>query len=145
MLIFIISIGVFLFMSNYNYNEVMYPTKFVICGIELKPFSLGHYLLLERLKNPFLNDDPDLQININEGITQFYICLIICGHSYEDANELLKNTKLFQKQIKLFCKALKHNMKQDKNWNIYSKIQLFKDYINYFTAMPIFEIGRAHV
>ena len=126
--------------TYFDYVNVIEPKIFTICGIQLKPFSLGHYLLLEKLQNPFLTDNPNFQIDLVNGIYNFYFALIICGHSYEENVELLNN----EKELKRICnKISKHIIKvskKEKGWNIWEKIVMFKQYIRYFSDIPNFTI-----
>ena len=47
-----------------------------------------------------------------------------------------------QKLVKVFTKNLLKSMKKDKEWNIYHKLGLFKEYIRFFTAMPVFQVEQ---
>jgi len=122
----------------YQYADSIIPRNYTICFLELKPFCLGHYTILESLNSPFLSVKDDTSVELNTGIIQFFLCLLICSHSYEDCIQLLDNPKKLKDTIKAYEKALKKNMKKDGDWNIYSKLRLFKDYIAYYTDMPIY-------
>lgn len=126
----------------FNYSNAINPKVFTVCGVELKSFCMGHYLLLEQVNSPFLTDDPNSEIDWVSGISQFYLTLLICAQSYEDGLTMLNNEKLMEKSCKQFVKNLKKTMKKERDWNIYSKIGSFKEYITYFTEMPVFQVER---
>lgn len=126
--------------TPFNYNEAINPKSFVICSLELKPFSLGHYILLEQIQSPFLTDNPDTSVELEFGLTHFLMCLLICGQSYEDGLTMLSDDAVLRSTVRTFQKNLFKSMKKDKNWNVYEKLFMFKEYIRYFTQMPIFQI-----
>ena len=125
-----------------NYVDAIRPKIYTICGMEMKPFSLGHYLLLEQIDSPFLTDDENATIDLVSGIYSFYFTLLICAQSYEDNIIMLNDEKIVKKLCKQFSKNLKKTMKIDKQWNIFACINMFKEYVQYFTQMPIFQVER---
>lgn len=126
--------------SPFSYNEAINPRQFIICSLELRPFSLGHYILLEQIESPFITDDPKASVEMDAGMCHFLMCLLVCSQTYEDNVKMLEDRKHLEKVVKEFQKNLFKSMKNDKHWNIYHKLSLFKDYIKFFTEMPVFQV-----
>ena len=126
--------------TPFSYNEAINPKKFIICSLELKSFSLGHYILLEQIHSPFITDDPNASVEMSEGMSHFLMCLLVCSQTYEDNLRMFDDPDLMQKLVKSFQKNLFKSMKKEKDWNIYQKVMLFKQYIRFFTEMPVFQI-----
>jgi hypothetical protein len=124
--------------TAYNFGEALTPRTFVICGVELRPFSLGHWMILERLGSPFLSSNPSENVSLAEGVGDFLVLLLVCGQTYEDNDKMLNDEKLFRKTVKTFEKHIKKVIKKDKNWNIFHETRWVKEYLAYFVAMPNF-------
>jgi signal transduction histidine kinase len=128
--------------SPFSYNEAINPRQFIICSLELRPFCLGHYILLEQIQSPFITDDPNASAEMGEGLAHFLMCLLVCSQTYEDNVKMLNDWKMLTVATKALQKNLFKSMKKDKQWNIYHKLALFKDYIRFFTEMPIFQVEQ---
>lgn len=124
----------------YSYNEAINPHKYIICAMELRPFSLGHYVILEQVKSPFISSDPDNAIGMEDGSAHFLFCLLICSLTFEECLKVLDDRKLFLKLIKKVEKNLLKSMKKDRDWNLFYKVGMFKEYIRFFTEMPVFQV-----
>jgi hypothetical protein len=128
--------------TPFSYNEAINPRQFIICSLELRPFSLGHYILLEQIESPFITDDPNQSVEMEYGLCHFLMCLLICSQTYEDNVKMLNEKEHLQVVVKVFQKNLLKSMKKDKQWNIYHKLMLFKEYIKFFTEMPVFQVEQ---
>lgn len=128
--------------TPFSYNEAINPREFIICSAVLRPFSLGHYILLEQIESPFITDDPTTSVPKDEGMTHFLMCLLVCSQTYEDNVKMFEDPIRLKKLAKAFQKNLLKSMKKEKDWNIYAKLMLFKEYIRFFTTMPIFQVER---
>lgn len=121
----------------YFYKDAVLPKKYTICGVELKPFSMGHLLLLEYTGNPLINVDIE-NINLLDGVYYFFHALLVCSLNYEDNLKVLNNETEHIKLAQKFTVNLLEQMKREPDWNIFNKIKLFKEYIKYFMEMPMF-------
>jgi len=124
----------------FSYGDAINPKEFTICSLVLKPFSLGHYILLEQFDNPFLTDNANAAVEAESGIYQFILCLWICGNTYEDNLVMFDDNDLLHRNIDAFCQHYLEEMKRDADWNIYAQIFRFREYIAYFTDMPAFQV-----
>lgn len=65
--------------NDLDYLDACIPEPMIILGLEMKPFSLGHLLILSRYKNGFVTEDTP--ITFNDLIFGVYVC----AHTYEKA------------------------------------------------------------
>ena len=107
----------------------------IICGVRLRPFCLGHIILLESLNNPVISKEV-VDVDFEESIGHFFIALLVCGLTYEEAVLLLTDDKILKEELKLFCDNLAKNMELEPGWNIPSKLVLFKEYMNRYLNIP---------
>ena len=75
-------------------------------------------------------------------MTHFLMCLLVCSQTYDDNVKMFEDPKRMRKLIKKFQKNLFKSMKIEKDWNIYSKLLMFKQYIRFFTEMPVFQVEQ---
>ena len=109
-----------------------------ICGVRLRPFCLGHIILLESLGNPLISP-TEMDITLSEGAANFIIALLVCAMTYEDGIEFLTNDKILGKILINFCDNLSKNIEADKNWNLFDKLNLFQKYMATHLDMPFYE------
>jgi hypothetical protein len=121
----------------YHYKNAILPNKFTICGVELKPFCLGHLMLLEHLGNPIINIE-ETDMKMEDAIYWFFHALLVCGLSYEDNIKILEDDNKYKKMSTSFCVNLMNQMKNEPDWNLPFKLSLFKKYIKYYMDMPIY-------
>lgn len=51
---------------------------------------------------------------------------------------MLADDSLHKELLQDFTKNLQKNMKAEKDWNIFSKLALFKEYLNYYMDVPVY-------
>ncbi len=124
--------------TQVRYGEALFTNVFTICGVRLRPFSLGHLILLETLSNPLIHSEK-IEMTFEESIGHFFIALLICGMTYEDAVILLTDEKIFSEEIKRFCDNLVENMKIEPDWNIPYKLTAFNEYMKKHLEMPYYD------
>jgi hypothetical protein len=125
-------------LTQYKYGSALIPQNTIICGVRLKPFCLGHLMLLEELNNPLIAE-TEKDINLVDGTYHLYCALLICGLTYEEGVELCSNERLFNETLSDFQNNLMLNIAAEPDWNIFSKVNLFKQYLGYYVDMPIYE------
>lgn len=128
--------------SPFLYANAAIPLDFTICGVALKPFCLGHMMILEKFDSPFVSDDVENSASLSDAIAHFYFALLICAHSYEDDLTLCNNDNLLKATFETFVKNLLANMKLQTDWNIYEKIASYKEYVRHYTQMPVFQVEQ---
>lgn len=72
--------------ADYYLARVPEPTT--LLGLKLRPFSLGHRLLLHRIKSYFVGEDEDL------GYEDLALSVLICSQTYEKAISYLDDPDL---------------------------------------------------
>lgn len=123
--------------TAYKYSSALIPINFTICGVVLKPFSMGHMLILESLASPLVSSEKS-NISMEDGIYNFFAALLVCAQSYEDNLITLNNDNLYKETMSQFIYNLMKNIDFDPNWNIYSKLNMFKEYMDYYMDIPFF-------
>lgn len=123
--------------TSYKFADAILPQKFVICGVELRPFCLGHYILLEHIQNPILSLDESAS-TMEDALYWFFLALMICAVSYDDAVLILNDDKQLAELSRVFFGNLEKQMEIEKGWNFFAKMSLFKDYVKYYMDMPIY-------
>lgn len=64
-----------------SYLKAAIPEPHRILGQRLKPFSLGHYMILSRFESPFTADEP-AEVNITRDDLVFAV--FVCCHDYDE-------------------------------------------------------------
>jgi len=118
-------------------GDAFFTDVTTICGVKLKPFCLGHIILLEALNNPIIGQEVK-DIPLEDAISHFFIALLICALSYEEALILLTDEKVFSEEITSFCDNLIKNMELEPSWNIVAKQTLFREYMSRHLDMPLY-------
>lgn len=77
-------------------------------------------------------------VKMEDGLYWFFCALLICAMSYEDNIQVLNNDKEYTELMDKFTQNLLINMENDKEWNMFSKINHFKEYINYYMDVPYY-------
>lgn len=105
------------------YRELMIPRPFVVLGVELKPFSVGHKLLLQQIGSPY-EDGKSC------GPDDLMLAVAFCSTTFEYGCAELNSVNL-GKRIKSWYKRL-----TDPDWPAASK--LFGEYIAYHSRFYSF-------
>ena len=125
-------------MTQYKYGEAIVPVTYGVCGINLKSFCLGHFILLEKIDSPFISVETK-DVDVKTGLPHFFLALLICSLSFEDGLVLLDNAEELQRLSEKFTVNLMKNMMVEPNWNFLSKLNLFKNYLKYHLDMPLYD------
>lgn len=101
------------------------PEPFRICGVKLRPFSLGHAILFKRFQIPFLDDEGEPTFN------DFVTAIILCACRYEEAIEVFQDIK--------FDRTLRKWMKKLRGIDVNAKVKLFYDYLSeHVDCVPLY-------
>lgn len=123
--------------TAYRYCKALIPVNWTICGVVLRPFSLGHFLILEQIQNPIINES-ERGLNITDGMYWFFQALIVCAQDYKENIYTLSTDETQKEVFDKFTVNLLKNMDCDKSWNIFDKFKLFKEYMAYYMDIPIY-------
>jgi hypothetical protein len=66
-------------------NKIVPKNREPILGLELRPFCLGHYFLMEKYKCAFISE-----VGGEVGFSDLLIGLLICSRTYEEFLEFEK-------------------------------------------------------
>lgn len=67
------------------------PDTWEILGLKLRPFSLGHVILLHRIQSPFLTG---WKAESPPTFDDLAVAVLVCSCSYKDAREIIESPKL---------------------------------------------------
>lgn len=119
-----------------EYLYCMYPQPFIVCGLQLKPFSVGHYCLLYRHKSPFVDIEES-----TAGAFDLIFLLYVCTHTYDEAVELSYDPddilQWGDDLLGFITKKLEEE-KSDLVFNIVEEIIKAKEYIKYHYKTPLY-------
>lgn len=108
-----------------EYYEAAVPEPWTILGLNLKPFSAGHLILLHRVESAFVLGGPitweDLALSV-----------FICSQSFEDACESFNDPELNKFMLEWY-EALTAN---DQKIDLAEKSEMFGQYLNAGSRCP---------
>jgi len=112
-----------------DYYSAAIPEPFTICKLRLKPYSLGHIILLHRVDSAFVTGG-------DAGLEDLITSVFLCSQSYEDGVKALDNPKL--------PKFMKSWQRQLGSFNVKAKMADFAAYIEAHSKSPLFkfEVGK---
>jgi hypothetical protein len=119
----------------YSFDTALVPVVWCVCGVKLRPFCLGHYLLLKHIHNPMMDDD-ETEATMEQTLLWFFETLLLCAATYEDGLSILGDDELHKETMGEFTENLNDNMKAEPGWNIFDKLRLFREYIAYYMQFP---------
>jgi len=70
-----------------DFYSVAIPEPTTILGLRLRPFSLGHVLLLHRVKSSFVTEGEP------QTLDDIALSVLLCALSYDDGCALLNRSK----------------------------------------------------
>ena len=126
--------------TAYHFETAVLPPKWSICGVELRPFSLGQFVLLKYIHCPMLDDEAEA--TLENTLAWFFETLLICAATYEDSVAMLNDEALHKKTMDEFTANLLKNIKADPGWNIYEKLRAFREYVDYHMTIPFYTEER---
>jgi hypothetical protein len=133
--------------TAYFFDTALLPPRWNICGVQLRPFCLGHYIILKNIHSPMMSpadetgSEPSAgakRRDVAEDMAWFFQALIICAATYDDNLAILQDEELHKKTMADFADNLKKNMDIDPHWNIYDKLRDFREYVDWHMTVPFF-------
>jgi hypothetical protein len=101
-------------MTDADYLRALYPDRYGVAGVWLKPYCLGHVLLLERIGNPFVSLEREPELD------DLRTALAICKRTYPEALKWIGSRFAPLRTPLLFCSHAR----------FLSGVAQFVDYIN---------------
>lgn len=108
-----------------SYFQAAIPEPFRILGLRLRPFSLGHYLLLRRFDNAFVSETSTTATR--EAVI---FAVLVCSMKYEEFLEFIEKPNFLKDVQKWGKKVGIFDLKQ--------KAALLQDYISRGSEEPKF-------
>jgi len=125
--------------SERDYLTAAIPDAIRVFGILLRPFSIGHHLILSRFKSPIIDGgaaEPD----------DVLFAVWVCGHTYEDAIEKLATGEV-EREMKRWQRAMNRWQWFGLNPMLFSeyvaKVKLLRDHVEAACRIPnLFTDGK---
>lgn len=140
-------------MAHADYAGSVYPDKWQVLGVELKPFSLGHYFKLRKLGCTFVSDTAE-EATIKDLILGVIVCSMGSHHDPEQdpfwrwLNNSDRSVKLWfwnftraQKLTQAEFEVLQWGKRVGKT-DFVEKAKLFAQYLSYYQESPGFYEGE---
>jgi hypothetical protein len=125
--------------TAYYFDNAIIPPQFIICGVKLRPYCLGHHLMLKHINSPINSETEAKSMDILDGSYWLFHAIVVCSLTFEENLELMNDDAKLKEVFAQFTKHLQAQIKIEPNWNIYTKLVLFKRYITYHFSMPMYE------
>jgi len=113
------------------YVQALIPETYIILGLKLRPFCLGHFFLMRRYDCKFSSEDP----NANGDISDLILALSICCRTYEQFITFVNDKELFYSWTKDWGKKVVKLLKS-KKVDMFETFQLFKTYMRDSVVVP---------
>src|SRR5438477_6397465 len=84
-------------MTDADYLRALFPDRYGVAGVWLKPYSLGHVFLLERIGSPFVDFDRDPCLG------DLRVALALCKRTYPEALRWLQSKSSGWRMPLKFC------------------------------------------
>jgi len=137
-------------MSATSYTKALIPTPYTIMGLDLKPFCIGHVLLMQHFNCSFGADEA-IKVNVNQLVQDFLWGLVICSMTFEEFYNACQTNTLevyyskdfavkrikFTDWIKNWRKAILKAV-HEKNANLLTRLAAFNEYIREAMEVPMF-------
>jgi len=119
-------------MLSESYYEAALPEPFTILGLRLRPLSMGHLIILNRIGSPFVCDTEKLT-----GLGDLAVACLICSKTYQEGAALLSDTDLPVALYRWGRRLTKpHWWSKRREIDLQEKFSLFADYIKSATEIP---------
>lgn len=83
------------------------------------------------------------EIPMKDSMYWFFQALLICGATYEDNMEILNDERAHKEIADKFSDNLMANIKAaEDGWNIYSQLRAFKEYVDFYFDVPVYNEER---
>lgn len=113
-----------------RYLEQVKPKRYVILGIVLRPFCIGHYLHLAEQNSVFIQENERRITFEDLKKERFWIelllALTVCRHTYEEFDEIMSNKDLLDAEIRTVnAIAIQYVQEQRKESKVKTKFRQF--------------------
>jgi hypothetical protein len=115
-----------------DYLSAVIPEAVVVFGVRLKPFCIGHHVILSRFESPIIDGGES-------SIEDLLFAVWVCGHTYEGAVESLASGVVW-KELAAWRKAMRrrqwYGLRPMKLVEFMRLSKLFQEYLTAAATMP---------
>lgn len=117
-------------MNNYAaFYEAAVPEPHTILGLRLRPFSLGHKILLNRIGNGFVSTDPRQPITYDDLASAVFVCAQTWQQNIESLHDLEETARFMDAWQKTL-------IKKRGRIDLYGGTKLFRAYYDEGNRLP---------
>jgi hypothetical protein len=106
------------------------PEPFQILGTELRPYALGHHLILERFENGFLSG--------NGSVDDLIFGVIVCSQTYDEALTFMRAPDRDEQAAAWAEKVKAQLASEGQGLDIVDKAELFQVYLDDGRRIPVY-------
>ncbi len=127
-------------MAFSHWLEASIPEPVTVLAVPLRPFSLGHYLLMKRLGCPYADDDLKRVRSMEEleqATADLMFAISICAHTYEDFQEFLSDPVSYERWLEEWQLYIEE-MRKAPLFNMFEQFATFDKYLRDAMKVPGF-------
>lgn len=114
-----------------DYSKEILPVKYKLFGVDLQPFSMGHYLVLKRFDSPLIKTGAAM--NLAQLIASLVLGVLVCSMTHKEFKSL------DSKKVDSCLSAIRTRLKKERI-NPVHKLKLFNEYASVDDCVPQFEL-----
>jgi hypothetical protein len=77
--------------TAYKFGSTLIEPTPICCGVQLRPFSMGHLILLRDVLHSVLLSAETKEVGNEFGVVEFFKAILICAMTYENGKEFISN------------------------------------------------------
>jgi hypothetical protein len=132
-------VAIFLVMNDFkSYTDRITTPNPIILGLKLLPYTLGHSILLKSANSKFVNEGLK-GCTDKEVIGELVFALLVCSTTYDEFKEEIATGK-FNTNFQGYIKKLIKDVKNSKEFNLFTKIGAFASYLRSGTSTPLYYV-----
>ena len=116
-----------------KYVKASLPDRYILFGVQLRPLSLGHLLLMKRHQCAFAEEKESTPLNMMD----IFIAVAICCRKYQEFIDWYNNDKERNAWLEQWFKYVRKQASK-KNFNLFNKISLFNMYRKEGIEIPLY-------
>lgn len=123
----------------HSYVNAHFPKPQMVLGNILKPFCLGHLLILKELDSPFTDESQQRVVSFDELVA----AAIVCTSTFEESKALINDGNSFEKECAKVKEAIHKQLEGDVSGSVHiqNATYAFAEYVTTnFTEPPAYVV-----
>ncbi len=118
------------------YVKALFPERYHICGVNLRPFCLAHYFLMQRFESAFLNEHT--QIATDQLPKELFLAIAICSRTDVGFLEFIEDAVELERWSKEWSDAMVTLVTNNKEYSFLEDVYRFQEYMQDGIVVPYF-------